>query len=73
MCNIIKGVREYASFVAFFAEFLRSHGDEYRAADPDDGKSVRAMRRKFDAWLARAAGCERDRRGMSGRARASAR
>lgn len=51
MCNIIKGVREYTAFVAFFAEFLREHGDEYRAADPDNGKSVRVMRRKFDAWL----------------------
>jgi hypothetical protein len=51
MCNVIKGIREYAAFVAFFGEFLREHGDEYRAADPDNGKSVKAMGRKFSAWL----------------------
>lgn len=51
MCNSIKNAREYALFVVFFAEFLEEHGDVYRAADPYDGKSIRAMSRKFNKWL----------------------
>ena len=51
MCNVIKAAREYVAFMAFFGEFLREHGEEYRAADPDHGKSIRDMSRKFTKWL----------------------
>lgn len=51
MCNGIKSARHYGTFVSLFGLFLEEHGEEYRAADPDDGKAIRAMSRKFSRWL----------------------
>lgn len=51
MCNVIKSARHYGMFVALFGEFLELHGEEYRSANPDDGKSIRLMSRKFASWL----------------------
>jgi hypothetical protein len=53
MCNLIKGPRLYAWFVPVFREFLDVYGDEYCAANPDDGETIRVMARKYDAWLHR--------------------
>jgi hypothetical protein len=51
MCNVIKGSRSYELLVVFYLQFLVQHGAECRAADPDDGTSIRAMSRKFNLWL----------------------
>jgi hypothetical protein len=51
MCNVIKGSRPYELFVVFFRQFLVQHGAEYRAADRNDGTSIRTMSRKFNLWL----------------------
>jgi 5-methylcytosine-specific restriction endonuclease McrA len=51
MCNMIKSARPYQLFVLLFGEFLETHRDEYRAANPDDFATVVAMTRKFNAWL----------------------
>ena len=51
MCNMIKGAREYGMFVALFREFLELRGEEYRAADPDDGRTIGDMQREFGRWL----------------------
>ena len=51
MCNTIKDARPYALFVLLFAEFLEQHGEEYRAADPDDGRIISKMHKKFSTWL----------------------
>lgn len=51
MCNTIKDSRPYALFVVLFGDFLIEHGEEYRAADADDGRAISAMARKFNAWL----------------------
>jgi hypothetical protein len=51
MCNSIKATRSYEWFVVFFAQFLEVHGEEYRAANPDEWSSIGVMTRKFNAWL----------------------
>jgi hypothetical protein len=51
MCNMIKSARDYQLFVLLFGEFLEEHGEEYRAADPDERKSISVMSRKFNGWL----------------------
>src|SRR5689334_3083057 len=51
MCNTIKDSRPYALFVLLFADFLEQHGEEYRAANPDDGRSISTMHKKFRTWL----------------------
>jgi len=51
MCNSIKDSRPYEWFVVFFGQFLEVHGEEYRAANPDEWASIGAMTRKFNAWL----------------------
>ena len=51
MCNTIKESRPYALFVLLFGEFLDLHGEEYRAADPDDGRLISKMHKKFSMWL----------------------
>ena len=51
MCNMIKSARPYGKFVLLLGEFLERHGEEYRAADPDDREVIRAMQRRFDRWL----------------------
>jgi hypothetical protein len=51
MCNTIKDSRPYALFVLLFGEFLDAHREEYRAADPDDGRVISKMHKKFVAWL----------------------
>jgi hypothetical protein len=51
MCNMIKSAREYGMFVALFREFLKLRGQEYRAADPDDGRTIGDMQREFGSWL----------------------
>jgi len=60
MCNRIKDTREYKVFVILFKQFLEEHGDEYRAANPDDGKATPKMRRKFERWLEKLRGTQRD-------------
>ena len=51
MCNSIKGARTYEWFVIFFRQFREVHGRRYRAADPDDWRTIGAMTRKFNEWL----------------------
>ena len=51
MCNMIKSAPEYGMFVVLFQEFLELRGQEYRAADPDDGRTITVMQREFDRWL----------------------
>jgi hypothetical protein len=46
-----QGLAAYALFMLLFGDFLTQHGEEYRTADPDDGKSISAMSRKFNARL----------------------
>jgi hypothetical protein len=48
---MIKSAREYGMFVALFREFLELRGQEYRAADPDDSRTIGLMQREFDTWL----------------------
>jgi hypothetical protein len=49
MCNTVKDCRDYELFVVLFKEFLQEHGERYRAADPDKGRSNRRMVRKFNS------------------------
>jgi hypothetical protein len=51
MCNMIKSAREYGMFVGLLQEFLELRGEEYRAADPDDGRTIGDMQREFGRWL----------------------
>jgi hypothetical protein len=51
MCNSIKAARPYEWFVVLFGQFLEVHGEEYRAANPDERASIGPMARKFNAWL----------------------
>jgi hypothetical protein len=51
MCNMVKSARDYTLFVLLFREFLHEHGAEYRAADPDDFRTIGKMNKRFDAWL----------------------
>jgi hypothetical protein len=51
MCNSIKAARPYEWFVVFFGQFLEVHGEEYRAANPDEYVSIGPMARKFNTWL----------------------
>lgn len=51
MCNMIKSAREYGMFLVLFGEFLEKRGEEYRAADPDDARTIALMQREFDRWL----------------------
>jgi hypothetical protein len=51
MCNKIKDSRPYSLFVALFGEFLAEQGEEYRAADPDEGEAIGRMHKKFNNWL----------------------
>ncbi len=51
MCNMIKSGREYGMFVLLFAEFLSEYGEEYRATDPDNFRTIGGLHRRFNRWL----------------------
>jgi hypothetical protein len=51
MGNSVRDARLYEWFVPMFGEFLDTHGEEYRASDPDNGESIGTMARKFNQRL----------------------
>jgi hypothetical protein len=56
MCNMIKSARPYGFFVAHSRKFPEEHRETNRA-DADDGRSIKAMSRKFTKRL-RAQHCD---------------